>query len=86
MTSILFIVGAILGVIGGILMFRFGRRMEEEGKKVGFDFFSREAALMWFMPDRLPVTMRPSVRQARLAGMLFLWPAFALLCVAFFLK
>ncbi len=86
MTSILFIVGGILGVIGGVLTFRFGRRVEEEGKKVGFDFFSGDAALMWFRPDRLPVTMRPFARQARLAGMLFLWPAFALMCVAFFLR
>jgi hypothetical protein len=86
MISILFIVGAILGVIGGILMFRFIRHMEEEGKKIGYDFFSRDYALSWFRPDRLPVTMRPFARQARLAGMLFLWPAFAFICVAFFLK
>ncbi len=86
MASILLIVGTILGVIGGVLMVRYGRRMEEEGKKVGFDFFSRDAALMWFMPDRLPVTMRPFARQTRLAGMLFLWPAFGLMCVAFFLR
>lgn len=86
MISILFIAGAILGVIGGILMFRFGRRMEEEGKKIGYDFLSRDYALMLSRPDRLPVTMRPFARQARLAGMVFLWPAFALMCVAFFLK
>lgn len=86
MIAILFIVGAILGVIGGILMFRCLRRMEEEGKKIGYDFFSRDYALLWFRPHRLPVTMRPFARQARLAGMLFLWPAFALMCVAFLLK
>jgi hypothetical protein len=59
--------------------------MEAEGKKVGFDFFSRDYALSWFRPERLPDAMRPFAKQARLAGMLFLWPAFVLMCVAFFL-
>jgi hypothetical protein len=84
--TILFIVGSILGVIGSFLMFRSGRRMEEEGKKVGFDFYSRDATLMWFLPDRLPVPMRPFARQARLAAIVFLWPACAIMIVALLLK
>jgi len=82
----LLIAAALLGLIGGILMFRFGRRMEVEGKKIGFDFFSRDYALMRFQPHRLPDALHPFARQVRLAGMLFLWPAFVLMCVAFFLK
>jgi hypothetical protein len=82
LTSLLFSVGAMLGVVGGVLVFRFGRRLEAEGRKVGFGFFSADAALMWLRPDRLPVTMRPFARQVRLSCLLFLWPGCVLLFLA----
>ncbi len=86
MIATLFIIGSILGVVGGFLVFRSGRRMEHEGRKVGFDFYSREAALMWFFPERIPASLRPFVRQARWAAIVFLWPACALMIVALFLS
>jgi hypothetical protein len=80
--GILFLTASLLAVAAMVAVIPMMRRFEEEGRKIGFDFFSLRAGLWFFRPSSLPPEMEAIGRRMRIFAVLLLWPAFALLCVA----
>jgi len=80
--SLLFASAGILGVAAVLTLVPLMRRFEKEGQKVGFDFYSLRAGLWLVRPSLLPSHMEPLGRRIRIYSILLLWPAFALICLA----
>jgi hypothetical protein len=80
--TLLFVTAALLSVSAILTLVPLMRRFEKEGRKAGFDFYSLRAGLWFFHPESLPAQMEPIGRKIRVCAVLLLWPAFALLCIA----
>lgn len=80
--TLLFVTAGLLSVSAILTLVPLMRRFEKEGRKVGFDFYSLRSGLWFFRPASLPAQMEPIGRKIRVYAVLLLWPAFALLCIA----
>jgi hypothetical protein len=83
--NLLFLTAGILSVAAVLTLVPLMRRFEKEGQKVDFDFYSLRAGLWLVRPSLLPSHMEPLGRKIRVYSILLLWPAFALMCIAWFI-
>ena len=79
--NLLFITGGILGVAALFKLLPLMRRFTDEGRRVGFDFYSFRTSRWFLRPELLPRAMEPLGRKIRLYAVFLLWPA-ALLFLA----
>jgi hypothetical protein len=79
--ALLFITGTILGIVALLKLLPLMWRFTEEGRRVGFDFYSFRGSKWFFRPVLLPATMEPLGRKIRLYAVFLLWPS-ALLFLA----
>lgn len=84
--TLLFLAGSLLGVIAVLKLVPLMRHFAEEGKKADFDFYSLRASTWVFRPASLPERMIPIGLKIRFYAIALLWPACALLCVAWSLS
>jgi hypothetical protein len=82
----LFIAAAFLAFSATVALIPLMIRFKEEGRKAGVNFHGSPGALLIFRPQSLPSSMASLARKIRIYAGCLLWPAFALLCIAWIMS
>lgn len=86
MSALFFLSSFVLAIIAIVRLIRASRKLEGEGRRLGYDFFSLDYSLGLFRPEKLPPSLRPHVKKMWRVGLAFLLPAVALMLVGFWLE
>jgi hypothetical protein len=86
MSALFFIVSVALFVIALVQGIRAGRRLEEEGRRVGYDFFTRDYAFALFRQEKMPPSMLPHFKKMQRVGLTLLFPSVVCMLVGFCLE
>jgi len=86
MSALLIITSFALVAIALVQGIRAGRKLEEEGRRLGYDFFTKDYAFALFRTEKMPSSMRPHFQKMCRIGLTLLLPATVLMLLGFWLE